>query len=278
MRGALLTMFVLVGVARIAHAQPIATDAEVQAARTAGEEVLRSFAALSDFTELGLRSKEEVTKGKLGQPFIEAVLSDVDLAQRDHERIRRSLGSSGTVVFPVSVDGELRSSLIMHQPRTGTWVPLSFGARKTIKVLVAQRVEDERLHPGVPAQYFAIRIPTLGVELLGIRRDGRDQARLLTDDPRFEDLRREPFDLQTGLNELRDHRIDRILEQPDVAPRDREDLIKLRTEIHPPQNPDEPNVIRPGDGSEVTNPGAPEQVRGDPGRIAPPLNRLPIQR
>ena len=138
----------------------------------AAKEGIKDFAELateSNFGNFGFESLEEIKKIELGHPLPVVMVRLDDLKKFEAgDDPYKLLYALNKVVYPVLVDGKVRSGIVLQQQK-GAWAAATYGISSSIRLYSQAR---ER-HAGRPADgdYFLLRVLSLNRVYLGHRKD-----------------------------------------------------------------------------------------------------------
>lgn len=130
---------------------------------------------------MGFESVEEVSAARLGEP-LSVFYVPLDQLQNyqpgsDPEEL---LVSSDRVVYPVTAEDEVRSSIVV-EGKNDDWRAIDFGAPNLIRAL-----SDVREEIGKEGSEFVVRVPSLNLYFIANRPDNVLMLTPIIDDPRFE--------------------------------------------------------------------------------------------
>jgi hypothetical protein len=140
-------------------------------------DALGTFMQLVDqrnYRTLGFESPEEVREASLG-PYLQEYSVRLDRLRefRQDQDPEQLLSGGELVYFPVTVRGEVRSSIIVDRIQE-QWQAANFGNAHLIRILTSMRQRQSEAHRISPESFFVVRIPALNMYFLGYR----DEARL----------------------------------------------------------------------------------------------------
>jgi hypothetical protein len=152
-------------------------ESTVDEAGRAGLATLKDLAAGNDFRMLGLASASEAESATLGQKYEVFTIGLSPLREyRAGTNASGLLTASPDTVFPVVVNGQVRSSMTVTRTDRG-FVASEIGGAGSM--LATARAAERT--PGD----FLVRVPALGLQFVGRRVDDRVMLRLTTPDPRL---------------------------------------------------------------------------------------------
>jgi hypothetical protein len=164
-----------------------------EASRT-GLTALRQLAATPNFRALGFTSSEEAARAQLGPRYEVFVIGlDALRAYRPEAPADSLLVASSETVFPVLVDGQVRSSMTVTRTPQG-FAPTAFGAAAMIRSTMGARGRAEG--------DFLVRVPALGLQFIGSRAEGRLLLTAVVADPRLQLPPGRPVPAETVLGQL----------------------------------------------------------------------------
>lgn len=135
------------------------TEAATSAIRTFQQAV-----TAQNYRALGFESVDEVKTASLGPPLSQF---DIGLDQlksyKEGADANSLLSASSETIFPVTVNGQVRSSVIVSKREAG-YVPATFGRADIVKALSRYREQPND---------FAVRVPALNMYYVGRRVENR---------------------------------------------------------------------------------------------------------
>ncbi len=141
--------------------------------------ILQRLVTTQNYRAMGFDSADEVKQAQLGQPL---ALFNVGLDQlksyHPGDNADRLLTKSSESIYPVTVSGQVKSSVTIVQKDNG-YRPSSFGNAPIIKDLSRYRTADKA------ANDFVVRVPALNMYFLGERTENRLLLTPIIDDPRL---------------------------------------------------------------------------------------------
>ncbi|ATB40234.1 hypothetical protein CYFUS_005682 [Cystobacter fuscus] len=162
MKNLLLSACLLVlGSAPASFAQP--DEARAAAART-----LQDFAgrvSASNARSLGFQGPEEASTGTLGEPIPVFMVSLERLQRYQGEDPGRLLLDLQRVVYPVQVEGEVRS-LVEVQSTRGRWETVQIGGAQKSRLMEKHRRGVMRTAGARVSDFFELRVPALHLVFL----------------------------------------------------------------------------------------------------------------
>jgi hypothetical protein len=151
---------------------------------------LRSFVTPETFQRLGFESIEEVSRARIEEPIpVFIVTLDRLRAYTRGQDPANLLVPTNQVRFPLSVDGEVRSSITLRLT-SGTWEVERIGRPELTKRL-SEVIQASA--PGAPlgaraASFFQVSILGLNLDFVGQRADTRILLTSVVDDPLYRAL------------------------------------------------------------------------------------------
>lgn len=136
---------------------------------------LRSFVTPETFERLGFESIEEVNRAQLGVPIPTFIVPLDRLRQYGPgQNPAGLLVPTNEIRFPLSVDGQVRSSITLRSTNGG-WEVARIGRPQLIKE-ISQVIQAST--PGAPlapqaGTFFQVTVPALSLEFVGQRADNR---------------------------------------------------------------------------------------------------------
>jgi hypothetical protein len=167
---------------------PLAPAAIAAAVPTAHEALpqLQPLVNEQTFRQLGFASPEEVKKAQVGAPLhIYMVRLDKLKEYADKEKPDTLLSETNEVLFPVVVDGQVRTGMKLRMV-DGAWRFSSFGASETTRALGAASKRAMSEAKVAEDKQLAVNVPALHLHFIGYR-DARGNLMLVpaSDDERF---------------------------------------------------------------------------------------------
>lgn len=159
----------------------LAAARESRAAASAGLDTLRALAREHSAT-LGFGAGE-AAGAVLGEPLVEFYVRLDSLRAFTSTTNPASLLSGGDkVMYPVVAGGKTRSSIEVDHARGG-WRPVAYGSQGLARNIVEQRERVAAADKKALADYFLVRVPSLGLVFLGVNSGGSLNLTPLLDDP-----------------------------------------------------------------------------------------------
>jgi hypothetical protein len=190
--GLLLSM---VGCQKSAEA-PKPPSSQPQEAATAAIGVLQKLVNDQNYRGLGFDSLDQVKQAQLGPPF---AVFDIGLDQlkayKPGTDPNTLLTPSTKAIYPVTVDGQVKSSVAVSHQESG-YKASSFGNAEIVKSL--SRYRQTQTGSGD----FVVRVPALNMYYLGRRVENRLLLIAIIDDPRLKLKPGEALSAETVLEQL----------------------------------------------------------------------------
>lgn len=172
----------LLGVTLLAHAQSVSTDSDAAAGARQSLSALGGLVTEQNAQQLGFESPRQAAGATLGQPF-PAYLVRLDELRAWHPGASADalLKPLDRLIYPVLVDGKVRSSVTVEKGPTG-WRAVGFGSPLLIQRLAEGRDVGVR-SAGVPENaVFAVQVPALAHQYVAWRVAGKLMLLSITDD------------------------------------------------------------------------------------------------
>jgi len=167
---------------KVEDARALSSSRAVAGAASASLGTLQKLAAGENYRALGFESAAEVRGAALDEPLAVYMVRLDDLkayhAGSDPSSLLRPLDK---VVFPVSVDKRVRSSITLED-RGGKWQATSFGAPALTQRLSEARDRAVAAHRVPPGGSFVVHVAALNAYFLGYREGSRLMLTAITDD------------------------------------------------------------------------------------------------
>jgi hypothetical protein len=190
--------------------QPVVASAQLKPAeipKEAQDEAQRSLPVLHQmvtpetYKNLGFQSVDEASRATLGAPMrVLMVPLDRLKEYQPGAKIEEMLQDTNEVRYPVSVDGQVRTSVVMRQIE-GKWQVARFGRPALTQSLdlVRKRVVTAE----TPAEAtFEVNIPALNLYFLGREVGSNLMLTSAVDDPRFDLKQGEEVDAQQVFSKI----------------------------------------------------------------------------
>lgn len=156
-----------------------------------------------NYREMGFTSPDEVRIAVLGEPMRVFMVRLDQL--RDYQPgtdPNRLLTGGDQVIYPITVEGHVRSSVIVGKVN-GQWKAVSFGGPNLVKMLSKVRKENSDA-AGLPtSSYFVVHVPALNLYFIAHRINEVLLFTPLLDNPRYK--------FKTGATMLADRTFETIL-------------------------------------------------------------------
>jgi len=142
-----------------------------------GLATLRKLITEDNYVVMGFESIEEVSVAGLGGPLeVFYVPLDELKAYQPQGDVEGLLFSSGRIIFPVTVNEQVRSSVTVSGSGA-TWSATEYGGPMLMKALAAVRKDEDE---------FIVSVPALNLYFVANRSDSELFLTPIIDDPRFE--------------------------------------------------------------------------------------------
>lgn len=141
-------------------------------------EILRKLVTEENFRAMGFETLEEVSNAELGEPMsVFRVPHDQLLKYEPQESDpERLLVDVSRIMYPVIVDGKVRSSVVVEGPE-GQWVGTDFGGPNLMQTLAKFRGEESD---------FVVHVPFLGLYFIANEAEDGLALTPIIDDTRFD--------------------------------------------------------------------------------------------
>lgn len=154
-----------------------------------GKKSLGEFSQLvtrENFRSMGFESPDEVKTASLGAPMKDFIVKLDSLSKyQPGGSAEELLIPTGQAVFPVMVNGKVRSSITLSKSK-GEWKAVSFGGSNYVKK-ISKAVEESSRQTGLAkSEYFIARVPALNVFFAGYQREGKIFLVPIMDFPKFD--------------------------------------------------------------------------------------------
>lgn len=153
----------------------VSSSARAQAAQATDARAARATRALQELPELvnkdnhralGFESVEEVRAGKLGEALPVFMIRLDALQQYRGEDPGRLLMDTQRAVYPVEVEGQVRTTVELRSV-SGRWEVARLGGAQKIRALDKQRRSSMKARGLRGSDFFEVRIPALNLSFLG---------------------------------------------------------------------------------------------------------------
>jgi hypothetical protein len=171
---------------------PQARDQEERSLAEAREQAQRSLAGLRSFVtpqtfqRLGFESVDEASRARI-EPPIQIFMVRLDRLReyRPGENPADVLVRTNEIRFPLSVDGQVRSSVTLRRTN-GRWEVARLGRPQLTKEL-SDVIQRPAMATQVPREaFFEVNIPALSLDFVGRRADTRILLTPLVSEPQYE--------------------------------------------------------------------------------------------
>lgn len=168
----ILIYLILVMVVSQASAQEVFIKIEkIRPAASKALGTYRSIITEQNYMRMGFKSTEEVKTAQLGVPFQEFMVRLDQLQKYEPSVDPNQLLSGGQIVyFPVNVQNETRSSIVMVKDKE-QWKAISYGSTNLVKLLASTRSRLERTADISNSSLFVVRIPALNLYFIGYHKN-----------------------------------------------------------------------------------------------------------
>lgn len=141
-------------------------DAAIKSLQT-----LQEFVNSENAGNLGLTAPDELKQASLGQPLLDFTIWLDELREYKGQDPTLLLHSTGQVIYPITVKGQTRSSITLHQEKD-TWRMVVLGGSGLSQARA--RVQDSVARQAAvgAADTFQVRIPALNAVFVAYRADG----------------------------------------------------------------------------------------------------------
>ncbi len=185
--------------------QPVIASAQLKRSevpKEAHDEAQRSLPALrktvtpETYKRLGFESAEEANRASLEAPMrVFMVRLDRLREYKPEINVSEMLFDTHEVRYPVSVDGKVRASMVMHQT-DGKWQVAKFGRPALTQALTEVVRKRAAMARTAPEALFEVTIPALNLYFVGREEDSRIMLTSTVGDPRFDLKQGEELDAQ----------------------------------------------------------------------------------
>lgn len=172
-----------------------------QEVATAALGTLRSMVTEDNFRSLGFESAKDAASAVVDPPVPVYMVRLDELRALQPAQNAEPLLRPSRLIFPVSVSGVVRSSIVVEQVGDKL-VATSFGGPKLVTTIARYRDESARA-TGTPSRdYFAVHAAALGVYFIGYRGGSGPMLIPIVDDPRAEFVAGRPVSLADAMQRL----------------------------------------------------------------------------
>jgi hypothetical protein len=176
--GGLLLLFIIVGCRGSENPKPSSPQPDQAASDAMG--VLQKLVNDQNYRAMGFDSVDQVKQAQLGRPL---VVFNIGLDQlksyQTGTNANSLLSKSSETIYPVTVNGQVKSSITIVQKKEGGYQPASFGNAEVIKNLSRYRSSEQA------ANDFVVRVLALNMYFLGKQVDNRTFLTPIIEDPRL---------------------------------------------------------------------------------------------
>ena len=201
----ILGAFLICASVSAAAQQPMESSAMVrqgQEVATAALGTLRSMVTEDNFRNLGFESAKDAASAVVDPPVpVYMVRLDELRALQPGQNAEALLRPANRLIYPVSVAGKVRSSIVVEQVGEKL-VASSFGGPKLVTAITRYRDESMRT-TGTPSRdYFAVHAAALGVYFIGYRGASGPMLIPIVDDQRAEFVAGRPVAFADAMQRL----------------------------------------------------------------------------
>lgn len=156
--------------------------------------MLRQMVTPETYLRLGFRSVEEAQQANLGSPLrIFIVRLDRLREYKAGANAHELLEDTHEVRYPVLVEGQARTSLVMHEI-DGKWQVAKFGRPLLTQALTEQVRKRNEQARGPESSFFEVRIPAMNLDFVARQEHSRLTLTSTVGNPKFEVKQGEEFD------------------------------------------------------------------------------------
>ena len=170
-------------------------SSKVEEAANKAITILQKMVTDQNFRALGFESLDQVKQAQLGAPL---QMFDIGLDKLKGYRAGTNadtlLTQSSKTVYPITVNGEVKSSVMINHNESG-YQPSNFGNADIIKSLSRYRRADS-------GNDFIVRVPAFGIYYLGRHVENRLLLVPIISDPRLKVKTGEPVPAETVIEQL----------------------------------------------------------------------------
>lgn len=130
---------------------------------------------------LGLDAPGEASKASVGEAVVDYMIGLNPLRDWDGADAMALLRPTGQFVYPITIDGETKSSVTIAQVK-GEWVAAAFGSPTEAKARSSVK-DSQSQGPGASKEYAQVRIPALRATFLASQGPGGLEFTPLTSRP-----------------------------------------------------------------------------------------------
>jgi hypothetical protein len=173
---AVWSIVVAMGCAQSGQSSAQASVPQAQDAARGGIAVLQKLVTDQNYREMGFDSRDDVSRAGIGEPWS---MFNIGLDQlkryQPNADVNALLAPSADTIFPVTVNGQVKSSITVTKGEGG-YKASSFGNAPVVKELSKHRQS---------AGSFVVRVPALNMYYVGSRVEGRLMLTPIIDDTRL---------------------------------------------------------------------------------------------
>jgi hypothetical protein len=165
-----------IGCAQSGQGSAQAAAPQAQDAAQGGLATLRQLVTDQNFREMGFDSRDDVGRAAVAPPWtmFNIGLDQLKRYQRGAD-VNALLTASAETIFPVTVNGQVKSSITVTKADAG-FKPSSFGNAALVKAIAPHTQA---------AGSFIVRVPAFNMYYVGTRVDGRLMLTAIIDDTRM---------------------------------------------------------------------------------------------
>ncbi|AUX37868.1 MULTISPECIES: hypothetical protein [Sorangium] len=167
---------------------PPTTTRDVKEVAKNALSTLEQLVSEENYKRLGFRSLDEVRRATIGEPLPVSMVRFDELAEYQRDQDPRPLIHPTPQTFaPVLVDGEVRSSMIVHPTRVdGTLTVGGFGGPALIRALETARRQSIRQTGRPASDYFDVEVSALLRHFVAYREENQVLLIPIFDDDRLD--------------------------------------------------------------------------------------------
>jgi len=144
---------------------------------------LQKIGKQTNFKAMGFESTDEMANAKLSEPLSVFMVELQDLrAYSPGSDPNKLLKPIDKVIYPVSANDQVRSSIVLQKSKEG-WKASDFGGANFARLITRARDESAKATNLAPAAYFVVQAPALNASFLGYRQDDKLMLASIIDDP-----------------------------------------------------------------------------------------------
>lgn len=143
---------------------------------------LQKIGKATNAKAMGFKSADEMANAKLGEP-LSVFMVELDLlrAYQSGSDPNKLLKPIDKVIYPVSAQDQVRSSIVLQKGKEG-WKASDFGGANFARLITRARDESAKATSLPPAAYFVVQVPALNAYFLGYRQDDKLMLASIIDD------------------------------------------------------------------------------------------------